>query len=161
MNISKYERLLISNAKEIERYLIHIGASVFDAEDIIQDVFIKMIQADILLTPDKIKAWMYRVALSKFYDLYRRKKRYSEILYQQIALFSEVSETKSFNDDLYNALSSIDDYQMSLITLYYNEKQSINEIAQIYEVSTSKVKTDLFRTRQKLKRKMEVMNNEK
>lgn len=73
MNISPYEQILMTCVSEIQRYLIKTGANPADAQDIVQDVLVKLIQADIVLAPDKLRPWLYRVALSRFYDLYRQK----------------------------------------------------------------------------------------
>ena len=69
VNISRYEALLVTYTLEIQRYLVKHGATVSDAQDIVQDVLVKLIQADIILSPDKLRPWLYRVALSRFYDL--------------------------------------------------------------------------------------------
>ena len=86
MNISPYEQILMTCASEIQRYLIKTGANPADAQDIVQDVFIKLIQADIVLATDKLRPWFYRVALSRFYDLYRREKRYRALLSERFYL---------------------------------------------------------------------------
>ena len=51
MNISPYEQILMVCASEIQRYLIKTGVNPADAQDIVQDVFIKLIQADLYLPP--------------------------------------------------------------------------------------------------------------
>ena len=86
MNISPYEQILMTCVSEIQRYLIKTGANPADAQDIVQDVLVKLIQADIVLAPDKLRPWLYRVALSRFYDLYRREKRYRALLSERFYL---------------------------------------------------------------------------
>ena len=160
MNISRYEALLVTYTLEIQRYLVKHGATVSDAQDIVQDVLVKLIQADIVLSPDKLRPWLYRVALSRFYDLYRRKKRYQALLKEQFYLLygnqEHVDESRSIL--LHEAIKKLDDYQFALIVLYYEEDKSIREISSIYQISEAKVKTDLYRVRQKIKMKMEQAN---
>ncbi|GFH43423.1 DNA-directed RNA polymerase sigma-70 factor [Lactococcus hodotermopsidis] len=157
MNISKYEQILMIYASEIQRYLIKTGANPADAQDIVQDVLVKLIQADIVLAPDKLRPWLYRVALSRFYDLYRREKRYQALLSERFYLI--YGNDDHFPEDekwlLALALETLTDYQLSLVTLYYENDKSVKEIAQIYQFSESKIKTDLYRTWQKLKQEME------
>jgi RNA polymerase sigma-70 factor (ECF subfamily) len=158
VNISKYEQILMTYASEIQRYLIKTGANPADAQDIVQDVLIKLIQADIVLAPDKLRPWLYRVALSRFYDLYRREKRYQALLAERFYLIDGNCEQDNDEDRkwlLAGALQALDDYQLSLITLYYEDDKSVKEISAIYQISEAKVKTDLYRTRQKLKQEME------
>jgi len=46
-----------------------------DAEDILQDVFYKLVEANRLLMPiDHVTGWLFRVARNRIVDLWRRKK---------------------------------------------------------------------------------------
>lgn len=58
-----------------------------DVEDILQDVFFELVEAQHLMTPlRQVGAWMYRVARNRMTDLFRKKR--VEAL--RIAPFSEV-----------------------------------------------------------------------
>jgi len=49
--------------------------SAEDAEDVLQDVFYQLVEADQLLKPiEQISAWLYTVARNRITDLYRKKK---------------------------------------------------------------------------------------
>jgi|SRR5579872_428232 len=46
-----------------------------DAEDILQDVFYQLVEANRLLMPiDHVTSWLYRVAKNRIIDLFRKKK---------------------------------------------------------------------------------------
>lgn len=46
-----------------------------DAEDVLQDVFYKLVEANRLLMPiDHVTAWLFRVARNRIADLFRKKK---------------------------------------------------------------------------------------
>src|SRR3984957_10899566 len=46
-----------------------------DAEDILQDVFYELVEANRLLMPiDHVTGWLYRVARNRITDLFRRKR---------------------------------------------------------------------------------------
>ena len=46
-----------------------------DAEDVLQDVFFELVQADRLLSPiEDAGAWLYQVARNRITDLFRKKK---------------------------------------------------------------------------------------
>jgi RNA polymerase sigma factor (sigma-70 family) len=54
-----------------------------DAEDVLQDVFFRLIEANRLLMPiDHITAWLFRVARNRIIDLVRKRKpeRFSDVL---------------------------------------------------------------------------------
>ena len=47
-----------------------------DAEDVLQDVFYKLVEANRLLMPiDHVTGWLFRVARNRIVDLWREKKR--------------------------------------------------------------------------------------
>ncbi|HZU28482.1 MAG TPA: sigma-70 family RNA polymerase sigma factor [Bryobacteraceae bacterium] len=51
-----------------------------DAEDILQDVFCELVEANRLLMPiDHVTGWLFRVARNRITDLFRRKKPQSFI----------------------------------------------------------------------------------
>jgi RNA polymerase sigma factor (sigma-70 family) len=54
-----------------------------DAEDILQDVFYRLVEANRLLMPiEHVTAWLFRVARNRITDLFRKKgpERFSEML---------------------------------------------------------------------------------
>jgi RNA polymerase sigma factor (sigma-70 family) len=55
-----------------------------DAEDILQDVFYRLVEANRLLMPiDHVTAWLFRVARNRITDLFRQKKpeQFSETIF--------------------------------------------------------------------------------
>jgi len=47
-----------------------------DAEDVLQDVFYELVEANRLMKPiEQVTAWLYKVARSRITDLFRKKKR--------------------------------------------------------------------------------------
>jgi len=46
-----------------------------DAEDILQDVFYELVEADLMVQPiEQVGAWLFRVARNRITDLFRRRK---------------------------------------------------------------------------------------
>jgi RNA polymerase sigma factor (sigma-70 family) len=57
-------------------------ADPLDAEDVLQDVFYKLVEANRLLMPiDHVTGWLFRVARNRITDLFRKKQpeRFSEL----------------------------------------------------------------------------------
>src|SRR5215472_1557291 len=51
------------------------GCDTGDAEDILQDVFYELVEANRLLMPiEHITSWLFRVARNRITDLFRKKK---------------------------------------------------------------------------------------
>ena len=63
-----------------------------DAEDVLQDVFYKLVEANRLLMPiDHVTGWLFRVARNRITDLFRKKKPES---------FSQADDVELHFDDL-------------------------------------------------------------
>jgi RNA polymerase sigma factor (sigma-70 family) len=67
-----------------------------DAEDILQDVFYELVEANRLLMPiDHITGWLFRVARNRIIDLFRRKK---PLLFADADAANEDDESLRFED---------------------------------------------------------------
>ena len=68
----------------------------FDVEDILQDVFYKLVEANRLLMPiDHVTGWLFRVARNQITDLFRKKKPES---FSDTAVIDEDDELLHFED---------------------------------------------------------------
>ena len=86
-----------------------------DAEDILQEVFYQLADADRLLKPiDQMAAWLFTVARNKITDLYRKKK--TESLPEFFAETEDESTFKELRDLMFdNGTTPEDDYLRSLV----------------------------------------------
>jgi RNA polymerase sigma factor (sigma-70 family) len=67
-----------------------------DAEDIVQEVFYELVEANRLLMPiGHVTGWLFRVARNRITDLFRKKK---PVLFSDAALEGEEGETLQFED---------------------------------------------------------------
>ena len=156
IKLDEYENILIGFAREIVFYLQKSGASKAEAEDVVQDVFVKMLETDLVIPAEKMRAWMYRVSIRRYIDRYRRDQHYLEILQKE---FFKQYEIRPFENDHYELLrTTIEELptkEAMLLDLYYFQNFTVKEIAQIMSYSVSKVKVQLMRSRVKLRHKLE------
>ena len=156
IKLDEYENILIGFAREIVFYLQKSGASKAEAEDVVQDVFVKMLETDLIIPAEKMRAWMYRVSIRRYIDRYRRDQYYLEILQKE---FFKQDVIQPFENDYYELLrSTIEELparEAVLLDLYYFQNFTVKEIAQIMSYSVSKVKVQLMRSRIKLRHKLE------
>lgn len=147
---------MIGFAREIVFYLQKSGASKAEAEDVVQDVFVKMLETDLVIPAEKMRAWIYRVFIRRYIDRYRRDQHYLEILQKE---FFKQDEIRPFENDHYELLrSTIEELptkEAMLLDLYYFQNFTVKEIAHIMSYSVSKVKVQLMRSRVKLRHKLE------
>lgn len=74
MKLNYYEQYLFEVSNEIIKFLVKNGSSIEDSQDIVQEAIIKLLEIDNVIPPEKIRSWLYKVALNSFYNLYKRKK---------------------------------------------------------------------------------------
>lgn len=152
MKLDQYEKELVSIAEEIVYYLMQSGVSKDDSLDVTQDVLVKMLESNFVLPREKIRSWMYRVAIRNYIDSYRRGKKYQEILQQEFFREGLTSYDQELGSQLYDLLSELPNHFQTVLDLHYFQGFSVKEISHILGNSQSKVKIDLMRGRNKLKK---------
>ena len=152
MKLDQYERELVSIAEEIVYYLMRSGISKDDGMDVTQDVLVKMLESNFVLPREKIRSWMYRVAIRNYIDSYRREKKYQEILQEEFFREGLTSYDQELGSQLYDLLSELPSQFQTVLDLHYFQGFSVKEISHILGNSQSKVKIDLMRGRNKLKK---------
>ncbi|WP_051272177.1 RNA polymerase sigma factor [Shimazuella kribbensis] len=73
MQHDQFEQLLIENGEFIFRYLVKLGASRRDAEDIVQDTFYQVLLSYQSIHLSKLKPWLFQVAINRYYDFCRKR----------------------------------------------------------------------------------------
>lgn len=152
MKLDQYEKELVSIAEEIVYYLMQSGVSKDDSLDVTQDVLVKMLESNFVLPREKIRSWMYRVAIRNYIDSYRRGKKYQEILQEEFFREGLTSYDQELGSQLYDLLSELPNHFQTVLDLHYFQGFSVKEISHILGNSQSKVKIDLMRGRNKLKK---------
>lgn len=90
IKLDEYEKEVIGIAEEISYYLQKSGVTFTDSQDIAQDVLVKILEAELVLPFDKLRAWLYRSAVRVYIDKYRRDKHYHEILQREFFTSEQV-----------------------------------------------------------------------
>lgn len=149
----------------VERYsemVFRIAFSYFgnkaDAEDMMQEVFLKLLHQDQLPESDEqIKAWLIRVTVNQCHSTFRSPFRKKKVWLSDYELNSFADET-SIEEDVtrryavYSAVMSLPDKYRIVVHLYYYEDLPIDEIAEVLHVKATTVQTRLARARDKLKK---------
>ncbi|NBI09257.1 RNA polymerase sigma factor [Colidextribacter sp. OB.20] len=119
-----------------------------DAEDVLQDVFIKRLyQAPRFKSPEHERNWLYRVALNLCRDEWRRGRR-SELPLEAAAGVSLPPEELSLLDQAAN----LPEKQRTALHLYYYEGYTVREVARLLDVTVPTVKMRLKRGREALRK---------
>lgn len=137
----------------IYKYLISIGASKEDAEDIIQETFIKTYENIDILIDGNIKAWMFKVSINRFYTLYK-KSRVNISLTDELASTIQ-SDFKIMHIDnaleVNKVLSLMKESEKNLWILKYSMGLSYRCIGSFLNIEEGSAKTLCYRARNKFK----------
>lgn len=130
-----------------------------DAYDAIQNALISMYENIHNLKDEKyFTTWGIRIVVNKCYDLIRKKNKVVSISLDNEQNKNEIETNDEYNLDLYGLekiLHDLDEQTRLLITLYYYDDLSINEISTIMNIPKGTVKSRLSRARNILKEKLE------
>ena len=131
-----------------------------DAEELTQDVFIKAFKSLNKFRGDcSLSTWLYRIAYNTAISATRKKDRHmsdiddsylNNIPDDMVDRVLEKVEDELQLQRLEAAIDLLDIEAKALISLYYTEDKSVNEISEILQLSPDNVKVKLFRTRKKL-----------
>lgn len=128
-----------------------------DAEDIVQEVFIKyFISNKTFNDDDHEKAWILTVTANLSKNVLRSKSRQNLELDDTIKIVDNKFEKETTNHlDLEEAMKKLTANQRLVIYLYYYEQIPIKNIAKIIKSNENTVKSHLLRAKSKMKTYLE------
>ena len=144
----KIEYLLQQYGNSLFRFCLFTLKNESDAEDVIQETFIKYLQkAPAFADTEHEKAWLFKVASNLWLDLLRYQKKHRQEELDAAQYMSTVPE----NTEILEALLELPEKFRLVLILYYVEGYRIHEIAEIIQKSPSAVKMRLQKGRKLLK----------
>ncbi len=130
------------------------------AEEVSQDTFIKVFNSLNKFKGDsKFSTWIYKITYNTCLDCLKKSKKETSVVYledfseQQIKVIESIIENideKEKNQKIQECLHLLPSEDAFLITLFYFDNQSIEEIAKVINCNSNNVKIKLFRSRKKL-----------
>lgn len=162
MKIETIEDLYREKFQIIFKYLISNGCSKENAEDIVQNTFYKAIEHMVHLEAKNLAAWLFKVSINQFYDIYRHKQRFPKVNIDDSAFITffiqeETGEDllllKEFQGDVRNLLDELKPSYKNLLLLKYDLGLSYEEIAAMLDMKVETIRTTLYRARKEFKQK--------
>ena len=147
------------NEEELTRYIEKYHSTIFrlsfgyvkntqDAEDIVQDAFLRLYSSDTFFeTDENVKAWLIRVAINLSKDLLK-----SHWFKRRAELSSDITADVREEEILSDYIKKLKPEYSAVLFLFYYEGYSTKEIAEICKISASAVTTRLARARKQLKK---------
>lgn len=152
--------LLDRYSRPLYSLIVQIVGCPEDAEELLQDVFLKAYRnLSGYKRESKLSTWLYRIAYNVAISATRKKKQ--EFLYIEESTINNVPDEKAHEvidlaadeeqiNRLVSAIHHLSAEEKALITLFYYEDKSIEEISEVMKLSVSNVKVRLHRTRKKI-----------
>jgi RNA polymerase sigma-70 factor (ECF subfamily) len=132
-----------------------ITKNKYDASDIVQETFIKVYKNIDSFAADKpFKPWFYRILINecnRYLNWKNKNGVTSDNLEEHINNAQNPLDDHNKYDDLYQAISGLDDiYRIPIILKYLNDLPE-KDVAETLNVNVNTLKSRLFKARQKLK----------
>ncbi|MBQ6876295.1 MAG: RNA polymerase sigma factor [Lachnospiraceae bacterium] len=126
-----------------------------DAEDAVQDVFLKYYRKQpTFADEDHEKAWFIRVAVNHCKDILRRRKLREFIPFSEVEELLAEKEAEANDSGVLQALFELADRYRIVMILHYLEGYPVKEVARLCGISQSAVKMRLSRGREQLKERL-------
>jgi RNA polymerase sigma factor (sigma-70 family) len=132
----------------------------FEAEEVLQDCFLKAYNSlNYFKGEAKFSTWFYRIvynsALTKLSSQKRRTESEMTSVEDHFSLESEYRsdeiERKDVNQLIHDTISKLPERYSAIITMFYLNEMSIEEICEVTGMSISNVKVMLHRSRNSLR----------
>lgn len=131
-----------------------------EAEEVAQDSFVKAFNGiDNFKGDSKLSTWLYKIVYYACLDRLKKKKtsygtvsleeRY-DISDKEALDASKLMENEDLKREVKRCLDKIDEEDAFLLTLFYFEEQSLEEIAKLLDITANNAKVKLYRARKKM-----------
>ena len=159
------EKMVSLYGNKIYKLAYHMTGSTHNAEEIVQNVFLKLFSSwNNLAPPRNISSWIYRIVSNASIDLLRSQQARSKkeqtmdcgavdsILSPRAELEpSQVLEQKEFQQKLQEVLDELSPQQRTALILFDHEGLKGKEIAEILKVKEATIRRYIFEARSKVK----------
>lgn len=152
----KFETSLKSCQGALERFVYYKMPTIFDAQDLLQEVYLVAYQKyNELLDVAKFKPWILSIAINKCNDFYRKRMKILELSFENDYTYG-TSQNKtgiSVKELVYETLNGLVDKDKLILYLFYIENISQKDIAIRLNVPLGTVKSRLFNAKKNFKNK--------
>ena len=130
------------------------------AEEVSQDTFVKVFMSlPKFKGESKFSTWVYKITYNTCLDYLKKCRKENSVVYiedfseHQVKAIENVLDTideKERNQKIQDCLQLLPSEDAFLLTLYYFDDQSIDEISKIMDSNTNNIKVKIFRSRKRL-----------
>lgn len=153
MNNEAVLRLFDTYADDAFRLAYSYLGSRPDAEDVVQDVFVKLIRSDITIEKGKEKSYILTMTANKCRDFLKSASVAFNAPFEDASEVGSDIEIDEDDTEMYAAVAELPDKLRVAIHLHYYEGYSLKEIAEILDIAPSAVSMRLTRAKDILRKR--------
>ncbi|MBD1393647.1 RNA polymerase sigma factor [Mucilaginibacter glaciei] len=165
-NQSAYADLVKRHQRFVFTLALRFAKGREDAEEIAQDCFIKAYRSlSSFQQQSKFSTWLYSIVYTTAMTFLRKKRVNTASIDEEESFLQIESKPGSYDENnvenksrsyyLNQAIGQLLPDDATIITLFYQGEQSLEEIAKATGMEANTVKVKLFRARQRLKDRLE------
>jgi RNA polymerase sigma factor (sigma-70 family) len=148
------------------QYVLRMAQRSELADELIQETWLRVLRGITTLhEPAKIVPWMFGIARHVMMDRLRQQYRQEALLknaLNDLTATGDESDETELQDDIANMLDKLENLslpQRELLTLFYLDELSIDEVAQVLGIPAGTVKSRLYHARRNLKQSLMTKEN--
>jgi RNA polymerase sigma-70 factor (family 1) len=146
-NVHAFELIYLMYSPRLYSRLLKLVKVEVHAEEILQDVFIKLWEHRTSIDPEKsFRSFLYKIAENKAHDYFRKTARdktlETQLILQSTSNFSSIEKYKSNEDDLatlQKAIEGLSPQRQQVFRLCKLEGKSYKEVSELLDISVSTV----------------------
>ncbi len=170
-DMSAFREIVEANKKNIYYLSLNLTGNHNDANDISQEVFLKLYKSISKIRGDsKLSTWLYKVTVNTYLSS-KRKKTAKLIQYENNEGFGRLRENQviketspnnperdlesmEIKNNIENALKKVTDRERTVFVLRFYKDLQLKEIANVLNITEGTVKSLLYRTIKKLQKEL-------
>lgn len=155
-NIADFELLVQNHSREIYNYLWRMMRDSLDAEDAMQETFIRAFRGfPKLKNSSNLRAWLYKIATNVAYTQRKRRNRYSSHItdfneYPNLAK-SDHPEIRDAFEAVIQAIEELPHKQRNSLILRNYQGCDYQEIAEALDCSPESARANVYQALKKLR----------
>ncbi|MEE1061828.1 MAG: sigma-70 family RNA polymerase sigma factor [Ruminococcus sp.] len=154
MDACEFNRIAEEYTDVVYRATFSYCKNKSDAEDAVQNTFIKLLKTDTKFEDDEhIRKWLVKVAINECKNVWKSFWNRNITFFDELEKEPEYLEPKE--KELFEEVMKLSNKYSVVLHLYYYEGYNVKEIAQTLEITESNVQTRLMRARNKLKERLQ------